>query len=332
MGFPHSLTTDEMALYILGNFKWYRREVAFPPGPLPYHYEELCPDFDLAVAKEYAQHFEVVFLVMLLNDAIKLGVLPEWMIAIIESALKELRWNAFQARMGRNRGRIKEARRQKAHGDSEEEKSSRSDSQTSLHSDNTFRLAFLTMAFPPFQATEEVPYHVRETFQWHWRSASRPLRPLPKDNRELCPRFALSKAEEAAHDFGCKGQVAKAEWHNEWRRLNIPLALGFPTSCWLKDPPKDGPSTNASSNGTSASSSSQGAPNAPGRAVLRKRRRTPVELVLEVVAEELVFPGAPSRSDPVDGPSTHSPNPKVTPSLKRTTLKKSIFCPWDIVS
>ena len=53
MGFPCSLTTDEMALYVLDNFEWYRREVVFPPRPLPYDYEELCPDFNLTVAKEH---------------------------------------------------------------------------------------------------------------------------------------------------------------------------------------------------------------------------------------------------------------------------------------
>ena len=73
MGFPRSLTTDEIALYVMDNFEWYRREVVFPPGPLPYYYKELCPDFDLAVAEEYAQDYEVpeltqmVFMEMLLK-------------------------------------------------------------------------------------------------------------------------------------------------------------------------------------------------------------------------------------------------------------------------
>jgi len=43
------------------------------------------------------------------------------------------------------------------------------------------------------------------------------------------------------------------------------------------------------------------------------------------VTEWLVFPGAPSRSDPLDGPSTHFPNPKVTLSLKRMALEKTYF-------
>ncbi|KAJ8431019.1 hypothetical protein Cgig2_003834 [Carnegiea gigantea] len=42
---------------------------------------------------------------------------------------------------------------------------------------------------------------VRETFRWHWRSASCPPCPLPEECRELCPCFTLSEAEEAARDF-----------------------------------------------------------------------------------------------------------------------------------
>jgi len=48
----------------------------------------------------------------LLNDAVKLGVLSEQMIAAMESILIELRWNTFQKWTGWNRGRIIEARQQ----------------------------------------------------------------------------------------------------------------------------------------------------------------------------------------------------------------------------
>jgi len=46
---------------------------------------------------------------MLLNDAVKLGVLSEQMSAAMESILIELWWNAFQKWTRRNRGRIIEA-------------------------------------------------------------------------------------------------------------------------------------------------------------------------------------------------------------------------------
>ncbi|KAJ8445654.1 hypothetical protein Cgig2_009055 [Carnegiea gigantea] len=40
-------------------------------------------------------------------------------------------------------------------------------------------------------------------------------------------------------------------------------------------------------------------------------------LVTEIVAEGLEFPGAPTRSDPQDGPRSHFPNPKAFTKLKR---------------
>jgi len=44
--------------------------------------------------------------------------------------------------------------------------------------------------------------YVRETFIWHWRSASRPPRPLPDDFYVLRPRFSLAEAESVATKFG----------------------------------------------------------------------------------------------------------------------------------
>ncbi|KAJ8425077.1 hypothetical protein Cgig2_028794 [Carnegiea gigantea] len=89
----------------------------------------------------------------------------------------------------------------------------------------------------------------------------------------------------------------------------------------------DEPSTSSSSDGTSACSSSRGAHNIPRRSVLKKKGSAPIEPVLEIVADGLVFPGASSRSDPQDGLSTQFPNLKVTPSLKRTALEKKYLLP-----
>ncbi|KAJ8430365.1 hypothetical protein Cgig2_007595 [Carnegiea gigantea] len=201
MGFPRSLTTDEMALYVLGNFEWYSREVTFPPFPLQSDYEELYSDFVLAAAEEYARDSKVpelplvVFLAMLLNDTVKLGVLRGWMI---------------EAWVGRNRGRILEARRQEVLSNSEEEESSGSNDQTPLSrsearrtmtSGAESRFAILIMAFPPLQDTEEMADHVRENFKWHLRRASRPPHLLPEDYLDLCLSFALPNVVEAARDF-----------------------------------------------------------------------------------------------------------------------------------
>ncbi|KAJ8431098.1 hypothetical protein Cgig2_007514 [Carnegiea gigantea] len=168
MGFPRSLKTDEMALYALENFEGYRREVAFPPPPLPFDYEDMCLDFDVVVAEEAARNFrlpemsQVVFLVMLLNNAVKLGILCGWLIDAMESALKEMRWSVFQVERF---------------------------------------YPFLHHGFLPFCGTEEMANHVRETFKRHLRAASHPPLPLLEDYRDLCLGLTRPNAEEAARDF-----------------------------------------------------------------------------------------------------------------------------------
>ncbi|KAJ8438742.1 hypothetical protein Cgig2_020297 [Carnegiea gigantea] len=196
-------------------------EVAFPPLPLPFDYEELCPDFVLAKDYEVPELPQVVFLTMFLNDAVKLDILRGWMIKVMESALKELRWSTFQAWIEHNRGRILEARQQEALSDSEEGESSRSSGQTAFSRDGSEASGLASnyqwdidkssgervsaylplMAFPPFHDTEEMADHVRKTFKWHLRRASRPPHPLPEDYQDLCPSFTLSDAKEAARDF-----------------------------------------------------------------------------------------------------------------------------------
>ncbi|KAJ8434599.1 LOW QUALITY PROTEIN: hypothetical protein Cgig2_025025 [Carnegiea gigantea] len=69
----------------------------------------------------------------------------------------------------------------------------------------------------------------------------------------------------------------------------------------------DGPSTSSFSDGTSASPLSRGVPRALGRSVLKKKASSPIEPVLEIITDGLVFPEAPSRSDPPNGSSTHFP-------------------------
>ncbi|KAJ8446296.1 hypothetical protein Cgig2_005827 [Carnegiea gigantea] len=108
---------------------------------------------------------QVVFLAMLLNDAMKLGMLCRWMIGVMESALKELQWSTFQAWVDHNRDRILEACPQEADSDRDEEESS------------------------------------GETFKWHLRMASLPARPLSEDYQGLCLSFTLPDAEEVARDF-----------------------------------------------------------------------------------------------------------------------------------
>jgi len=116
MAFPRSLSILEMAEYVAYHFEWEQRGVAFPPLPLPNDFQALCPSYELVMAKEAAQHFElrelpkVIFYVMLLNEAERLGVLYEWTLRVMESTLTELHWSSFESWVWLNRDRIFDAR------------------------------------------------------------------------------------------------------------------------------------------------------------------------------------------------------------------------------
>ncbi|KAJ8437666.1 hypothetical protein Cgig2_028604 [Carnegiea gigantea] len=98
MAFPCSLNTKEMAEYVVRHFEWDRRGVAFPLSPLSKDFQALCPSYELVVAEEAAEHFEllelpqVIFYAMLLNKAERLGVLHARALRTLESALIELHW------------------------------------------------------------------------------------------------------------------------------------------------------------------------------------------------------------------------------------------------
>ncbi|KAJ8444806.1 hypothetical protein Cgig2_014995 [Carnegiea gigantea] len=82
--------TNEMAQHVAYHFEWVRRGVAFPPLPLPNDFQALCPSYELAVAEEFAQCFElpelpqVIFYAILLKEAERLGVLHGRTLRIIK--------------------------------------------------------------------------------------------------------------------------------------------------------------------------------------------------------------------------------------------------------
>ena len=59
--------------------------------------------------------------------------------------------------------------------------------------------------------------------------------------------------------------------------------------------------------------------------MLKQKGRTPA--VTEIVAEGSEFLGAPTRSDPQDGPDSHFPDPKIVTKLKRLALEKQHLLP-----
>ncbi|KAJ8446511.1 hypothetical protein Cgig2_027473 [Carnegiea gigantea] len=103
MAFPRSLDTKAMAEYVTRHFVWDRRGVAFPSSPLPKDFQALYPNFELAVANEAAEYYElpelpqVIFYAMLLDETERLGVVQGRALRSLESALVELRWSTFES-------------------------------------------------------------------------------------------------------------------------------------------------------------------------------------------------------------------------------------------
>jgi len=92
-----------MGEYVTRHFTWDRRRVTFPLSPLPKDFQALCPSFELAVAEEAVEYYElpklpqVIFYAMLLNEVERLGVLQGQALRSLESTLIELRWSTFES-------------------------------------------------------------------------------------------------------------------------------------------------------------------------------------------------------------------------------------------
>jgi len=79
------------------------RSAAQPPLPLLDDYCDLCPNFVLADAKEAARDFcipelvQVTFYVMVVNEALELGVLSGGTVVLLKSALTGLWQSSFES-------------------------------------------------------------------------------------------------------------------------------------------------------------------------------------------------------------------------------------------
>ncbi|KAJ8434358.1 hypothetical protein Cgig2_031604 [Carnegiea gigantea] len=205
LGFPCLLETDEIALYVLENFEWYRRKVAFHPLPLPSDYGDLCSNFDLAVAEEAARDFDLSVILQ----------------------------------VGHNRSNILRACRLEAGSDQEEEEDSGSGEASPslvmmamsrgliLCGHATEGLSLMRLASrvhgrsdlpqgPVAGPSARQGCEVMVASLWtglqgreilvgasddRSRGAARPPRLLPENYHKLCPPFDLLVAEEAAPDF-----------------------------------------------------------------------------------------------------------------------------------
>ncbi|KAJ8420759.1 hypothetical protein Cgig2_030935 [Carnegiea gigantea] len=86
-------------------------------------------------------------------------------------------------------------------------------------------------------------------------------------------------------------------------------------------------SRRSSSEEVLTSSSSHEGPPTLGKLVRKRKGHAPSEPIPEIVAEGTEYPGAPILSDPQESPSSHFPDPKVVPTLKRTSLEKEYLLP-----
>ncbi|KAJ8438046.1 hypothetical protein Cgig2_014175 [Carnegiea gigantea] len=193
MAFPHSLSTKEMAEYVIHHFAWDRPGVAFPLSPLPKDFQALCLSYELAMAEEAAEDYEipalsqVIFYAILQNEAERLGVLHRRALRTLKSVLTKLRWNTFKSWVW-------------------------------LYGDCIFEAWFRMRAAPEEgsgagqqgKGSEEEPKGEGSTTEGaaspsndekHWRRALCLPHPLPEDFHTLCPRFSLPEAEGAAADF-----------------------------------------------------------------------------------------------------------------------------------
>jgi len=101
---------------------------------------------------------------------------------------------------------------------------------------------------------------------------------------------------------------------------STPTQSGLPSSA-------TGNFSRSSSSEGASTSASPPLPLRLGSSVPKRKDRTP--RVTEIVAEGSEFPGAPTHSDPQDGPGSHFPDPKAVTKLKRSALEKQYLLPTE---
>ncbi|KAJ8441262.1 hypothetical protein Cgig2_013677 [Carnegiea gigantea] len=198
MAFLHSPNTKGIVEYITSHFA-----VAFPLLPLPKDFRALCPSFEPAVAKEAAKYYElpelpqVIFYVMLLNKAERLGVVQGRALRSLESALVELHWSTFESWVWLYSDQIFKARFCPMAG-SRRVRELVNEERARRRSGILYRESDQYTCFPLLLCRSLL---FTTLGRWPITRSSRPPHPLPEDFHALCPRFSLSKAEGAATDF-----------------------------------------------------------------------------------------------------------------------------------
>ncbi|KAJ8429798.1 hypothetical protein Cgig2_015630 [Carnegiea gigantea] len=116
MAFPLFHNTMEMADFVRVSFRWRWRSTTCPRRPLLVDYQDLCPQFTLSDVERAALDFELpeivqaTFYAMLLNDAVKMGIVSNFPIIDLKLTLEGLRWTSFEAKLSRSSSDLREAR------------------------------------------------------------------------------------------------------------------------------------------------------------------------------------------------------------------------------
>ncbi|KAJ8438793.1 hypothetical protein Cgig2_023827 [Carnegiea gigantea] len=107
--------TREMADYVRESFIWRWRKATRLRHPLPEDYHILCPRFSLPEAERAAAHFElpemvqVAFYIILLNEAVELGLSRRLTMDCVMWAMRKLDWGPVEAWLGDNDRRLRRA-------------------------------------------------------------------------------------------------------------------------------------------------------------------------------------------------------------------------------
>ncbi|KAJ8436467.1 hypothetical protein Cgig2_000452 [Carnegiea gigantea] len=205
MAFSRSLSTNAMAPYVAYHFEWDRCGVAFSRLSLPNDFQALCLSYELDVAEEATQCFElpelpqVIFYAMLLNEAERLGVVHGRMLCIMESALTELRLSTFKAWI--LEARFCEEAEQKKESSNTKGAASPSDNDKQERERTREKGEERELCTPPSLWRFLLFMTQRDGRLREGRRATCPPHPLPDDYQDLCSCFTLSDAERAVLNY-----------------------------------------------------------------------------------------------------------------------------------
>ncbi|KAJ8420401.1 hypothetical protein Cgig2_028073 [Carnegiea gigantea] len=318
------------------------------PRLLPLNFHSLCPEFKLLVAMQFArtahipEMVQAIFYAMVINEVAELGLSSRDAMGHMMLDLRELRWNIVDSWLQDIDERLRDAQVPRLvemvyNPQPRPEVTSRLRGTPSYLIQALFRCTCIIIS--SCSSSGDVPEGLfdPQVEGSHPQFPSllafisgRVVAGVPPKNQcttngqdEVHPR--IRSLDELLAE-GTQGNPSSAPSSPK----PVAEAATTSTSSSLREtssPSSDGSSRSSSSEGASTSSSSHEGPSTPGRSVLKKRGRSTKGPVPEIVAEEPDFPGAPARSDAQDGQSSHFPNPKVVPMLKRTALKKQYLLP-----